>query len=79
MATGMMIDGEGKTKVTKKMRKGVFSVIRQHSEIALSADVRVFSSCSEAYHLYVSYACPWAHRTLIMRQLKGLDDAISIL
>lgn len=25
------------------------------------------------YHLYVSYACPWAHRTLIARNLKGLE------
>ncbi|MGF1491492.1 MAG: glutathione S-transferase family protein [Microcoleaceae cyanobacterium] len=30
------------------------------------------------YHLYVSYACPWAHRTLIFRSLKGLEDMISI-
>ncbi|HEY6725062.1 MAG TPA: glutathione S-transferase family protein [Polyangiaceae bacterium] len=29
------------------------------------------------YHLYVSYACPWAHRTLITRMLKGLDHVIS--
>lgn len=29
------------------------------------------------YHLYVSYACPWAHRTLITRKLKGLEDIIS--
>ena len=30
------------------------------------------------YHLYVSYACPWAHRTLIFRQLKKLQDVISV-
>lgn len=30
------------------------------------------------YHLYVSLACPWAHRTLIMRALKRLDDIISV-
>ena len=30
------------------------------------------------YHLYVAFACPWAHRTLIMRQLKGLEALISV-
>lgn len=30
------------------------------------------------YHLYVSLACPWAHRTLIMRTLKGLDSMIDV-
>lgn len=30
------------------------------------------------YHLYVSYACPWAHRTLIFRKLKGLEDHIGV-
>lgn len=30
------------------------------------------------YHLYVSYACPWASRALIMRKLKGLEDMISL-
>ncbi len=36
-----------------------------------------FAPASRRYHLYVSYACPWAHRTLIKRRLKGLDEAIS--
>ncbi|UCH73823.1 MAG: glutathione S-transferase family protein [Rhodospirillales bacterium] len=30
------------------------------------------------YHLYVSLACPWAHRTLILRALKGLEEMISV-
>jgi putative glutathione S-transferase len=30
------------------------------------------------YHLYVSHACPWAHRTMIFRALKGLHDVISV-
>ncbi len=33
---------------------------------------------NERYHLYASYACPWAHRTLIMRKLKGLERIIPI-
>ncbi|MEL6681554.1 MAG: glutathione S-transferase family protein [Pseudomonadota bacterium] len=37
-----------------------------------------FEAESGRYHLYVSYACPWAHRTLIFRVLKGLSDHISI-
>lgn len=30
------------------------------------------------YHLYISWACPWAHRTVIARGLKGLEDVISM-
>lgn len=30
------------------------------------------------YHLYVSLACPWAHRTLILRALKGLEQSVSV-
>ena len=37
-----------------------------------------FKAESGRYHLYVSYACPWAHRTIIYRKLKGLEDAISM-
>ena len=36
-----------------------------------------FAAEKGRYHLYVSYACPWAHRTLIFRKLKKLEDMIS--
>src|SRR5690554_3320003 len=37
-----------------------------------------FAAQSGRYHLYVSYACPWAHRALIFRALKGLQSHISV-
>lgn len=37
-----------------------------------------FAAAPGRYHLYVSLACPWAHRTLIMRALKGLEDLVSL-
>lgn len=37
-----------------------------------------FPAAPGRYHLYVSLACPWAHRTVIVRMLKGLEDVISL-
>ena len=37
-----------------------------------------FKAEPDRYHLYVSYACPWANRTLIFRELKQLQDLISV-
>ncbi len=37
-----------------------------------------FAAAAHRYHLYVSLACPWAHRTLIMRKLKGLENLIPV-
>lgn len=37
-----------------------------------------FEAEAGRYHLYVSLACPWAHRTLILRALKGLEDMIGV-
>src|SRR5690606_31853998 len=37
-----------------------------------------FPAQSGRYHLYVCYACPWAHRTLIFRSLKGLAPHIGV-
>ncbi|WP_169569256.1 glutathione S-transferase family protein [Sneathiella limimaris] len=37
-----------------------------------------FKAEAGRYHLYISHACPWAHRTAIFRKLKGLEDLISL-
>jgi len=37
-----------------------------------------FEAARGRYHLYVALACPWAHRTVIMRMLKGLEDTVSL-
>jgi putative glutathione S-transferase len=39
---------------------------------------KAFKAEAGRYHLYVSYACPWAHRTLIFRKLKGLENMIGL-
>ena len=59
--------------------KGAFkrqtSAFRRVVEASPEAE---FPAESGRYHLYVSYACPWAHRTIIYRKLKGLEKAISL-
>lgn len=37
-----------------------------------------FAAAPGRYHLYISHACPWAHRTMIFRALKGLESLISV-
>jgi glutathionyl-hydroquinone reductase len=37
-----------------------------------------FAAARDRYHLYVALACPWAHRTVIMRTLKGLEEVVSM-
>ncbi|MEM6381766.1 MAG: glutathione S-transferase family protein [Pseudomonadota bacterium] len=51
--------------------------VTAHGDAGLSG-VGGFKAEPGRYHLYVSLACPWAHRTLIMRKLKGLEDMISV-
>ncbi|PIA12670.1 glutathione S-transferase omega-like 2 [Coemansia reversa NRRL 1564] len=45
--------------------------------IKAAPDAR-FPAEANRYHLYVSFACPWAHRTLIVRKLKGLENVIGV-
>ena len=46
-------------------------------QVEEAADAR-FPLASGRYHLYISMACPWAHRTLIFRVIKGLQRVISV-
>jgi putative glutathione S-transferase len=76
----MATDKKEETKTTWKFigKKGEF--IRKESAFRnqVTADGSSgFQAESDRYHLYVSLACPWAHRTLIVRKQKGLEDCIS--
>ncbi len=48
-----------------------------HSEISTKPD-STYPAETQRYHLYVGMSCPWAHRTLVVRVLKGLESAISV-
>jgi putative glutathione S-transferase len=76
----MLVDGEWRVNADDSTdEEGEFdrqeSAFRDWVEADPDAE---FPAEAGRYHLYVSYACPWAHRTLITRSLLGLEDAISI-
>lgn len=52
--------------------------VRQRSHFADRIGSAAFPAEAGRYHLYVSLACPWAHRAVIVRALLGLDDVISM-
>lgn len=83
---GILVNGEWQSDATqKKETSGKF--IRKDTMCRnwVTADGSAgpsgeagFKAEPGRYHLYVSYACPWAHRTLIYRVLKGLEDLIDV-
>jgi len=80
---GRLIDGEWYTADEVEALRDDDSGEFQREETTFRDWVRddpdaEFRPESGRYHLYVSYACPWAHRTLLTRALKGLADAITV-
>ena len=75
---GVMIDGKWHTQSIAELADGG-SFKRSETSFRnwVTADGE-FPAQAGRYHLYVSLACPWAHRTLMMRMLKGLQDQISV-
>jgi putative glutathione S-transferase len=83
---GLLVDGEWKDVwYDTKPSKGQFVRAQSSFRNYVTADGSPgptgeggFEAESGRYHLYVSYACPWAHRTLILRKLKELEKHISV-
>ncbi|WP_273889047.1 glutathione S-transferase family protein [Rubrobacter naiadicus] len=79
MAPGMMVEGVWKTERQEQDEGGRFIRPETSFRGRITADGSSgFPAESGRYHLYIAWACPWAHRTAIIRSLKGLEDAISI-
>jgi glutathionyl-hydroquinone reductase len=79
MALGMLVKGKWITERNDQDQNGKFhekpTTFRNRVTVDGSSG---FKAEAGRYHLYVSLACPWAYRTLIMRELKGLNDTVSV-
>jgi putative glutathione S-transferase len=76
---GMMVDGEWKTEGDIPRENGRFRRSTTSFRGWISSDASSeFPARAGRYHLYVAWACPWAHRTAILRKLKGLESAVGL-
>ena len=84
---GMMIDGVWQVMDRNARRKEIEKFVRGETYFRnwITPDGAPgptgkggFKAEAGRYHLYISLACPWAHRTFIMRKIKDLDDKISL-
>jgi putative glutathione S-transferase len=76
---GLLVEGEWKTERQWAAEDGRFERGTTTFRDRVTADGRGgFPAEAGRYHLYISWACPWAHRTAIMRKLKGLEGEIGL-
>jgi len=82
---GLLVDGRWQDKWYESSKDGAFQREQAQRRNWVTADgepgltgVGGFAAEAGRYHLYVSLACPWAHRTLILRKLKGLESLIDV-
>ena len=76
---GMLIDGKWtKGSIVRSDKKGAYDRLPRTFRDFISVNHPVYKPESGRYHLYISYACPWATRTLIYRNLKSLKSHISV-
>ena len=76
---GQLINGVWKKgSVSNNQKDGSFKRVDSVFRNEISDNDKVYKPEKNRYHLYVSYACPWAHRTLIFRHLKKLENHISV-
>ncbi|MGF1568386.1 MAG: glutathione S-transferase family protein [Nodosilinea sp.] len=79
MAIGRLVDGKWTTAWTERDESGQFKRMPTLFRHSITADRSGgFRAEPGRYHLYVSLGCPWAHRTVLLRSLKGLQDAIGL-
>jgi glutathionyl-hydroquinone reductase len=79
MALGMMIRGKWTNDRDDRDASGKFQKKSTTFRDRITADGSSgFKAEVGRYHIYAASACPWAHRTLITREIKGLNDAISV-
>ncbi|RON88703.1 glutathione-dependent reductase [Pseudomonas fluorescens] len=82
---GLLVDGHWQDKWYESSKDGAFqreqakrrNWVTANGEHGPSGEGG-FAAEAGRYHLYVSLACPWAHRTLILRKLKGLESLIDV-
>lgn len=65
-------------KVASSAEDGSFAREESHYRKTIAENHGTYQPESKRYHLYASYACPWAHRTLITRKLKKLEPHITV-